>query len=352
MSFDEVFNQIPEICKNHSGCRIFQKIFEESPSENKQKIIDKIKPEVYNLSKDVFGNYVIQRLLESSISLENKKLLISQLFGKIKELTLHMYGCRVIQKTIDISDQNDVKKFLVELQGDLMKCIQDQNGNHVIQKLIEKLPQGSHRPIINSIKGRVYQLSIHQYGCRVIQRILEFCTLEEKNIILIEIFERINELCLDQYGNYVIQNIVEKTKNNEKIYEGIQGKIYDYSLHKYASNVVEKCLALGTKIQNEKIVNEIIEQDNKNNNIIYNLVKDKFGNYVIQKMIEVAELKSKEILVKKIISSNVLKKRDGFSKHVMGMIEKLGLNRFLENQDNNNTPAYNSGNNVQMFTKK
>ena len=90
----------------------------------------------------------------------------------------------------------------------------------------------------------------------------------------------------------------------------------------------------------------------KNNNIIYNLVKDKYGNYVIQKMIELAELKSKEILVKKIISSNVLKKRDGFSKHVMGMIDKLGLNRFLENQDNN-TPPFNGGNNnVQMFTKK
>ena len=35
----------------------------------------------------------------------------------------------------------------------------------------------------------------------------------------------------------------------------------------------------------------------------------------------------------------------------MGMIDKLGLNRFLENQDN--IPSFSGGNNnVQMFNKK
>ena len=349
-TFEEVYNSIPEICKSHTGSRIFQKIYEEGNEEQKQQIIEKIKPEVYLLSKDVFGNYVIQRLLES-VSIENKKVLISQLFGKIKELTLHMYGCRVIQKAIDVADTNDVRRHLIELQNDLIKCIQDQNGNHVIQKLIEKLPKGEHGPIVNSIKGKVYQLSIHQYGCRVIQRIFEYCTDEEKDIVLKETYERINELCLDQYGNYVIQNIIEKIKDNQKIYDGIQGKIFQYSLHKFASNVVEKCLTLGNKSQNEKIVNEIIEQDNKSNNILLSLVKDKFGNYVVQKMIEFSDMKNKVILVKKIISSQVLKKRDGFSKHVMGMIEKLGLTSLLEqgnndNQNINNNTNFNKGSNL------
>ena len=338
-TFEDVYSSIPEICKSHSGSRIFQKVFDEGTEEQKQKIIDKLKPEVYFLSKDVFGNYVIQRLLES-VSPQNKKVLISQLYNKIKELTLHMYGCRVIQKAIDLGDIDDIRKHLEELQGDLIKCVQDQNGNHVIQKLIEKLPKGEHGPIVNAIKGRVYQLSIHQYGCRVIQRIFEYCTDEEKDIVLKETYERINELCLDQYGNYVIQNIIEKIKDNEKIYDGIQGKIFDYSIHKFASNVVEKCLSLGNKFQTQRIVNEIIEQDNKTNNALLTLVKDKYGNYVIQKMIEVADMESKEILVKRITSSQILKKRDGFSKHVMGMIEKSGFSSLLE-QNNNN-----QGNNV------
>jgi hypothetical protein len=41
-------------------------------------------------------------------------------------------------------------------------------------------------------------------------------------------------------------------------------------------------------------------------------VKDKYGNYVGQKMIEVADQKTKENIVKRIISAQSLKKRDGF----------------------------------------
>ena len=332
-TFEDVYAGIPDICKDHMGSKIFQKVYEEeSTPQQKQQIIDKILPEVYNLSKDVFGNYVIQHLLEI-VSPDNRKKMILELYNKIKELTLHMYGCRVIQKAIDVGDIDDIREHLNELIDELIKCVQDQNGNHVIQKLIEKLPLGEHGEIIKAVKNRVFQLSVHQYGCRAIQRIFEYCTEKEKNAVLKEIYPSVNELCIDQYGNYVIQNIIEKIKNNQIIYDSLKGKIYEYSIHKYASNVIEKCLALGKKDQIGQIVTEVIEQDNKNNDVLLSLVRDKFGNYVVQKMIEVGDMKSKEILVKKIVSSQVLKKRDGFSKHVISMIEKLGLAQLLDQDD-------------------
>ena len=339
-TFDSIYVSIPDICKDHMGSKIFQKVYEEqSTPEQQQMILDKIMPEVYNLSKDVFANYVIQRLLEI-INPTNRKKMIKELYTKIKELTLHMYGCRVIQKAIDVGDLEDIKEHLLELKDELIKCVQDQNGNHVIQKLIEKLPKGEHSEIIKAVKNKVYQLSIHQYGCRAIQRIFEFCTEEEKSAVLKEIYPIVNDLCIDQYGNYVIQNIVEKIKDNQIIYDSITGKIYNYSIHKYASNVIESCLSLGNKKQVEKIVKEIIEQDDHNSDVLISLVRDKFGNYVVQKMIEVSEMKSKEILVKKIVSSQVLNKRDGFSKHVIMMIEKLGLTQLLHHDRINNNSNY------------
>ena len=44
------------------------------------------------------------------------------------------------------------------------------------------------------------------------------------------------------------------------------------------------------------------------------MVKDKYGNYVVQKMIEAADNKTKELIIKRIINSQTLKKRDGFCK--------------------------------------
>ena len=82
-TFDEIYGSIPEVCKYHYGSKIFQKIYEEGTDEQKEKIMNKIIPEVYSLSKDVFGNYVVQHLLEI-VSEQKKKLMINQLYNKIK----------------------------------------------------------------------------------------------------------------------------------------------------------------------------------------------------------------------------------------------------------------------------
>lgn len=60
-------------------------------------------------------------------------------------------------------------QMVAELDGSVMKCVHDQNGNHVIQKCIECIPQDRIQFIISSFYGQVVALSTHPYGCRVIQ---------------------------------------------------------------------------------------------------------------------------------------------------------------------------------------
>ena len=59
--------------------------------------------------------------------------------------------------------------MVLELEGSIMKCVRDQNGNHVIQKCIECVPQEMIQFIIKTFYGQVVPLSTHPYGCRVIQ---------------------------------------------------------------------------------------------------------------------------------------------------------------------------------------
>lgn len=64
----------------------------------------------------------------------------------------------------------DQKAQLVrELDGHVMKCVRDQNGNHVIQKCIESVPAEKIGFIFSAFCGEVATLSMHPYGCRVIQ---------------------------------------------------------------------------------------------------------------------------------------------------------------------------------------
>ena len=124
---------------------------------------------------------------------------------------------------------------LQELDGNVLKCVKDQNGNHVVQKCIEMVEPARLQFIINAFQGQVFALSTHPYGCRVIQRILEHCAAEQVAPVLKELHDNIEELIQDQYGNYVVQHVLDRGKMEDKSMIG-EKKISLYStLHKLTS---------------------------------------------------------------------------------------------------------------------
>ena len=91
----------------------------------------------------------------------------SQLPEKLNGVSLQMYGCRVIQKPVEVVDTDQQLKLVQELDGHVMRCVLDQNGNHVIQKCIECISQDKIHFIISAFFGQVVALSSQTYGCRV-----------------------------------------------------------------------------------------------------------------------------------------------------------------------------------------
>ena len=346
MTLDEIINKADALSKEHAGSRLIQQKYEEGSPDDKDRIFEKLKKDIYPLSKEIFGNYTIQKIIDQ----EHYKKILPELKGKFLDLTLHMYGCRVVQKLISIIPNDEISVIADELSQNYSKCIEDQNGNHVIQKLIEKLNDEERTKLINVIwPQKVNYFCTQQYGCRVIQTIFDFCSEENSQKLLEEINKNVINLCQDQYGNYVIQHLLQ-TRHGERckeIYEALKGRILEMSIHKFASNVIERCLHFGTKDQKENIIDEIIESNEENgNDALTTLVKDKFGNYVIQKMIEYAEPDQKEKIVKKIISSDIMRKKDNYSKHVISYIEKLGYNVSTGLKKNTNGNANQINNNI------
>lgn len=72
-------------------------------------------------------------------------------------------------QAIEVVDPDQKIKMVEELDGHIMRCVRDQNGNHVIQKCIECVPEDAIQFIISTFFDQVVTLSTHPYGCRVIQ---------------------------------------------------------------------------------------------------------------------------------------------------------------------------------------
>ena len=87
--------------------------------------------------------------------------------------------------------------------------------------------------------------------------------------------------------------------------------------------MVEKTLTYGNDEQRMNIINEILALDDEQKDCIFTLTKDKFGNYVVQKMIEYSDEETKANIIKRILSNPGMKKKEGFTKHVINFIEKI-----------------------------
>ena len=154
----------------------------------------------------------------------------------------------------------------------------------------------------------------------------------------------------------MIQHILEiqKGKNCENIFSALNGKVYEMSIHKFASNVIERCLHFGSKIEKNQLIDEVLEKNEKMYNSIISLVKDKFGNYVVQKMMEYSDEEKRKQIIKKILGSKILQKNDGYTKHVLLYIQKLGYNIQEENSENseNSNDNVNNVNNNEIVKKE
>ncbi|GMI86260.1 pumilio 4 [Hibiscus trionum] len=320
----DIVDHVVEFSTDQYGSRFIQQKLETAMEEEKNKIFPKIIPHALALMTDVFGNYVIQKFFEHGTESQRAEL-VTQLTGHVLPLSLQMYGCRVIQKALEVVDVDQQTGLVAELDGSIIKCVRDQNGNHVIQKCIECVPQDQIQFIISAFYGQVVALSTHPYGCRVIQRVLEHCDdIKTQQIIMDEIMQSVCSLAQDQYGNYVIQHVLEHSKPHERsaIISKLAGQIVKLSQQKFASNVVEKCLTFGGPEERQILVNEMLGSTDENEPL-QAMMKDQFGNYVVQKVLETCDDQNLELILSRIkIHLNALK-RYTYGKHIVARVEKL-----------------------------
>ncbi|KAF2205416.1 ARM repeat-containing protein [Delitschia confertaspora ATCC 74209] len=283
----EIYNHVVEFSGDQHGSRFIQQKLETANSDEKDILFQELKSNACQLMKDIYGNYVIQKFFEHGDQTQ-KRFFADRMKGMVVQLSINMYGCRVVQKALEHALTDQQAELVKELEGDVLKCVQDQNGNHVIQKAIECVPSENMKVIIQAFRGHVGTLASHTYGCRVIQRLLERCQEPERTWILQELHAVGPSLITHPYGNYVAQHVIShgNPEDRAKFLELVKAQLLIFSRHKYASNVVEKCLTHGTEQQRREIMLKVVESTDTEESTMMVLIKDPYGNYVLQKLMD------------------------------------------------------------------
>jgi len=200
----------------------------------------------------------------------------------------------------------------------------------VIQKCIEEIPVKYLDFIIKTLEGKIIEFSTHPYGCRVIQRLLECCSTDphchQKLMPLLnEILQHVLLLSRDQYGNYVIQHVLSHgpSQARSSIVEYVCQNMLQMSKHKFSSNVVEKCFMYALGGEKDILLDHLLQIDKNNSSPLVEMVRDPFGNYVIQKILEVTTVAQRNRLINHLIEFVPNLSRLMFGKHIIAKIEKI-----------------------------
>lgn len=134
-----------------------------------------------------------------------------------------------------------------------------------------------------------------------------------------ELHRYTHNLVQDQYGNYVIQHVLERGKPSDRaqVISKIRGQVLQMSKHKFASNVVEKCVAFGNAQERRDLISEVCHAKQDGVVPLHVMMKDQFANYVVQKMLDTADAEQREMLVSKIKPHLNTLKKFTYGKHLI-----------------------------------
>ncbi|RFU25676.1 hypothetical protein B7463_g10667, partial [Scytalidium lignicola] len=336
----DIYNHIVEFSGDQHGSRFIQQKLETANSDEKDQVFREIQPNALQLMTDVFGNYVIQKLFEHGNQVQ-KRVLAEQMRNHVNDLSLQPYGCRVVQKALEHVLADQQAELVKELQLDILKCVKDQHGNHVVQKAIERVPTEHIQFIMDAFKGQVHTLATHPYGCRVIQRMLEYCSPKDQAAVLEELHQCASMLITDQYGNYVTQHVIQhgKPEDRAKIISIVTTQLLALSKHKFASNVVEKSIQFGTDEQRRAIVAQLTTLHSDGSSPLQLLMKDQYGNYVIQKLLAQLKGADRDAFIEEIKPQLSALKKYSYGKQIAAMEKVIYAGQPYNNQQSQSSTS-------------
>ncbi|CAI6333901.1 unnamed protein product [Periconia digitata] len=277
--------EIYALCKDQHGCRFLQKKLEDRNPEYLQIIFDETAGHVVELMTDPFGNYLCQKLLEYTNN-EQRNTLVRNAASSLVSIALNQHGTRALQKMIEfISTPEQIQMIMNALRDQVVDLIQDLNGNHVIQKCLNHLKAEDAQFIFDAVGEHCITVGTHRHGCCVLQRCIDHASGFQKVQLVGRITANSFNLVQDPFGNYVVQYILDLNEPSftNPLCHGFQGKIAELSKQKFSSNVIEKCMRCADGPTKSMMIEELMDP-----NELEKLMRDSYGNYVIQTALEFA----------------------------------------------------------------
>lgn len=170
------------LAATQQGCISFMHILEFCNEAQKKQLISPLVPYFAHVALDPFGNYVVQRIIQS-IGLDASEYITSCFAGELLNMSCNKFGSNVVEETIKVcGGVPAVRRLLMEelisKPGALQRLVQDSFGNFVVQTFIGSITDQSELKYVNERLRSVLQNS--PYAARIETRLRTALTAASK----------------------------------------------------------------------------------------------------------------------------------------------------------------------------
>ena len=298
--YNKLKGKFEQIIRTHKGSRIFQNYLKNTQIDILHQIFLEIKNKLPELLKDNYANYFCKKFFEC-LSQKDRIEYLTIIQNDLGMLAIDITATYPIQGIIEQLGSNAEKNLIyLGIKEYINIFCYNVYGTHVLEKMLSYFEDQFIQEIIDFVYNNFMDLACHINGICIVKKLIMMIHKKELHEKLKKkILENTLYLIVHQYGNYVIQVIMENWENDEleDIINLCKDKYVYLSNQKFSSNAVERIIEKNNE-NLEYYIDQICTNDN-----LSQVIRNNFGNYVIQKAVKLSSGKSQEKLIKEIIKN-------------------------------------------------
>ena len=295
--YNKCKGKFEQIIRTHKGSRIFQNYLKNTHYDILHLIFSEIKQKLPELLKDSYSNYFCKKLFRN-LSQKDRIEYLTLIQNDLSILSTDSIATYPIQSIIEqLGSKNEKSIFYQGIKNSINNFGYNIYGARILEKILSYFEDEFQKEIIEYICDNFIDLSFNINGICLVKKLLLMTHKSDVHKTLKKIInENALNLIINQYGNYAIQTIIENWDESDlkEILDIYKTKYVFLSMKKFSSNVIERILEKSEK-NVESYINEICKGFN-----MKEILKNKYGNFVLKKAVDLSCGNLKEKLCTKI----------------------------------------------------
>lgn len=253
------------------------------------------------MARTANGSSFIQSALRSGNDDANLHVIWADLEPYFADLLLDAHGCYVIKSILERLPTAEIQRIVAVISTDpqlvFSMCTHSLHTRRVVQYLLDTVDCTF---ILNLLTAQCAAIATTQQGCIIMQRAMDVAAEPHRTMLFNAIYSNLYSFAKDPFGNYVVQHMLEvgdRTSNSQAFAASFSSHVVELSCNKFASNVVEKSLYHVTPEAQHTL---LMEMYNGGDEVLYQMLQDSFGNYIIQSSIALAAFRDVFYMAEKL----------------------------------------------------